>query len=84
MTFSISALPPEGAFQMFTPFQNLRPLGQKSYVQIFKRRSGFTIIKQNVPGGYVLSTMYIASIPKGVFIYDKHFRPINVHQLINL
>ncbi len=48
---SISALPPEGAFQILIQFYNLWPLGQKRYVQIFERRPGCKIIKQNVPGG---------------------------------
>ncbi len=51
--FSISALPPEGAFQMLTHFWHLWPLGQKTYVQIFERQSGYKIIKQNVPEGFV-------------------------------
>ena len=38
--FSISPLPPEGAFQMLTHFQHLGPLGQKSTIQIFERWSG--------------------------------------------
>ena len=48
VTFSISALSPEGAFQMLTHFYHLLPLGQKSIIHIFDRRSGCKIIKQNV------------------------------------
>ncbi len=51
VTFSISALPPEGTFQMLTHFYHLWPLGQRNDVQIFDRRSGCKIIKQNVSGG---------------------------------
>ena len=50
--FSISSLPPESAFQMFTHFQHPWPLGQKSVIQIFERWSGCKIIMQNVSGGY--------------------------------
>ncbi len=48
---SISALPPEGAFQMLTHFHHVWPLGQKSVIQIFNRWSGYKIIKQNTPEG---------------------------------
>ncbi len=47
--FSISALP---------------PLGQKSYVQTFERRSGCKIIKQNMP---VIQSYCIASLVKLIF-----------------
>ena len=43
--FLISALPPEGAFQMSTHFYCLWPLRKKKDVQIFERRSGYVIIK---------------------------------------
>ncbi len=49
--FSISAQPLEGAFWMLTHFYHLWPLGQKNDVQIFDRKSGCKIIKQNVSGG---------------------------------
>ena len=34
--FSISALPPEGAFQMSIHFKHLWPFGQKSYIHILE------------------------------------------------
>ncbi len=46
VTLSISALPPEGEF-----FKHLWLLGQKRITQIFERRSGYKIMKQNVSGG---------------------------------
>ncbi len=49
--FLISALPPEGAFQMFIHFWHVWPLGQKRVIQIFERHSDYKIIKQNIPGG---------------------------------
>ena len=52
VTFSISALPPEGAFQMLTHFYHLWSLGQKNDIQIFDRRSGCKTIKQNVSEGF--------------------------------
>ncbi len=52
--FSISALPPKDAFQMSTHYYHLWTLGQKRYVPIFERRSGYKIIRQNVAGGSVI------------------------------
>ncbi len=51
--FSISALPPEGTFQMLIHFQHLWQLGQTSYVQIFERQPSIEMITQNVTGGSV-------------------------------
>ena len=48
--FLISALPPEGAFKMFTHF-SIWPTGQKNIIQFFERRSGCKLIEQTVPGG---------------------------------
>ncbi len=47
-------------------FYHRWPLGQKSVIQIFERRSGCKIIKQNVPGGLILVVLAscIASILK--------------------
>ena len=39
-------------------------------IQIFERRSGCKITKQNIPGGYGFSTMYIASILKSSFLKE--------------
>ena len=74
VAFSISALPPEGAFQMFTHFEHLWPLSQKSYIQIFKRRSGCKIFKRNVPGG-VFSAPCMASILKIPVTYEPWLPP---------
>ncbi len=61
MTFSISAMPcigamlPKGAFPMLTQFYHLWPPGQQNVVQIFDRRSGCKMSKQNLPGGVTLT-----------------------------
>ena len=59
VTFSILALPPEGAFHMLTHFYHLWSLVQKN-VHIFDRRFGCKIIKQNLSTGCDFSTMYIS------------------------
>ncbi len=51
LMFSMSALPPEGAFQMLAQFHHIWPLGQKTVIQIFDRWSGYKIMKQNVTEG---------------------------------
>ena len=56
-TFSISTLPPEGAFQMLYHFHHLWPLGQKSVIQIFDRWSGYKKMKQNMQRGLILSAL---------------------------
>ena len=38
-SFSISALPEEGTFQMLIHFRHLWPLGHKRYIQFFERCS---------------------------------------------
>ncbi len=49
--FLISALPPEGAFQMSTAFYHQWPLTQKNDIQVLEIQSGNKIIQQKVPRG---------------------------------
>ncbi len=83
--FSISALPPEGGFQMSIHLLHLRPLGQKIYVQILERGPSYKIISQNVTGGsdfqwflhhnYLVSLMWKHILKKNGALANRLFRP---------